>query len=86
MKRRDDGNAYSPGCARRDDAERGIQAAVHMDDIEPLLAKQLLEPGRQPQTDGNPRHSPIRVNHETRADAPYVGMFCRLAAPRSPHF
>src|SRR5437870_420565 len=65
-----DGNADAPGCAWSNDTEGGIQAAVHVNDIETFLAKQRLEPRRKPPADGDPRHAAIRIDHETRADAP----------------
>ena len=72
MKRRDDGNARSHRGARCDDAERRIQAAVHVHDVESLFAKQLLEPGRQPPPDGDSRDPTVRIDHHTRPDPPHI--------------
>ena len=79
MERGHDGNAGAPGGPRRHQTQRGIQAAVHMHDVEPLLAKQRLEPGREAPAHGNPCDSSIRVNHEAGPNAPHVGMLQVLA-------
>src|SRR6266702_6054127 len=50
-----------------------------MHDVEPLLAKQRLEPGREAPAHGNACDSSIRVNHEAGPNAPHVGMLQVLA-------
>ncbi len=72
VKRGDDGNARSHRGARCDDAERRIQPAMHMHDVEPLLAKQRLEPRCEPPAHGNPCDSAIRVDHQARTYTAHI--------------
>src|SRR5439155_19773317 len=67
-----DRNACPHGGARRNDPERRIQAAVHMHDVEALLAEQRLEPRGESPADGNPRHAAVRIDHQTRPYSAHV--------------
>src|SRR5438046_5323526 len=64
VERGDDGKPQAPRRPRRHEAERGIQPAVDMDDIEALGAKQLFQTFGEPPYDGDSRDAAICVDDD----------------------
>ena len=83
VERGDDGKPQAPRRPRRHEAERGIQPAVDMDDIEALGAKQLFQTFGEPPSDGDSRDAAICVDDDACPDAAHVRMLDRLLAPGS---